>query len=217
MQKQAFNISPGFVEALLSVSCCCLLLLGWFWEEAAHAMSGDSVHPPGWTFPLKPCQNNDFICCFVLLMFPHESGIVFGFVLSNPWGFAAPARRAQPDSPNSSLSTSLQQKGLYTQVFNKLVIRHRGNESCLDHTATWREFPLLTSDCFCSSCSTELSVPSHSSVKIKGLCFPAWGNVYGDNTFQLEIWTIRFLVSDIISAGARNTKVMFDPCLGCSL
>lgn len=156
-------------------------------------MSGDSVHPPGWTFPLKPCQSSDSICCFALLLFPQESGAAFGFVRSIP---------EQPQRGGLSLTPqTLQGKDLYTQGFYKLVIRHRGNESSCIPQESGENSHCPASNGFCSPCSAELSVPSQSTVKIKGLCFSASGNVYGDYIFQLEIWRLRFLVSDMISVG----------------
>lgn len=186
MQKQASDIRPGFVEALPFICS--------FWEETFCVVPGDSVHPPGWTFPLKPCQSNDFICCFVLLMFPQGSGAGFGFVLSNP----SQEGSAWPLKPPPI--TSLQGKDLSTQVFYKLLIRNRGNESCLDPTGAWREFPLSWPQVGSAPPALQSSaLLSQSSVKIKDLCFSASGNVYGDYIFQLEIWRIRFLLSDMIS------------------
>lgn len=119
-------------------------------------------------------------------LFPHQLEVQFSdFVLRNScssalcllWAAAAqqgagasmalgiltaPLTSLHGAPQSSDLSVSLQVKDVLIQVFYKLVIRHRENESCLDHSVNGTGFPFswpqihsrpptLQSVCVCSS------------------------------------------------------------------
>lgn len=99
-------------------------------------------------------------------LFPHQLEIPLSdFVLRNSWCssalcllraaaaqrgvgvsmtlsvLTAPLTSLQGTPQSSDLSMSLQDKAVLPQVFYKLVVRHREDESCLDHRMNGTEFP----------------------------------------------------------------------------